>query len=79
MLFDLHISSLTVMVRFFTASFLTMKVWALQWNLSLLRSSHGDTERRFENDKKKPGENYFPVSLDLSKRTYNLLKMAGNS
>ena len=30
--------------------------------------------RRFENGKKKPGENSFSVSLDLTKRRYNLLK-----
>ena len=76
MLFALHISPLTVMLRFFTASFFTMKFWAWQWNISLSRSSHGDTGRRFENDKKKPGENYFRVSLDLTKRRYNLLKIA---
>ena len=32
--------------------------------------------RRFENRKKKTGENYFSVSLDLTKRRYNLLKIA---
>ena len=32
--------------------------------------------RRFENGKKKPGENSFSVSLDLTKRRYNLLKIA---
>ena len=32
--------------------------------------------RRFENGKKKPGENSFRVSLDLTKRRYNLLKIA---
>ena len=32
--------------------------------------------RRFENRKKKIGENYFSVSLDLTKRRYNLLKIA---
>ena len=32
--------------------------------------------RRFENGKKKPGENSFSVSLDLTKRRYNLLKFA---
>ena len=32
--------------------------------------------RRFENGKKKPGENSFSVSLDLTKRRYNLLKVA---
>ena len=32
--------------------------------------------RRFENAKKKPGENPFSVSLDLTKRSYNLLKFA---
>ena len=31
---------------------------------------------RFENGKKKPGENSFSVSLDLTKRRYNLLKIA---
>ena len=31
---------------------------------------------RFENGKKKPGENSFSVSLDLTKRRYNLLKFA---
>ena len=31
--------------------------------------------RRFGNGKKKPGENYFSVSLDLTKRRYNLLKI----
>ena len=31
--------------------------------------------RRFENGKKKPGENSFSVSLDLTKRRYNLLKI----
>ena len=30
--------------------------------------------RRFENGKKKPGENSFSVSLDLTKQSYNLLK-----
>ena len=29
---------------------------------------------RFENGKKKPGENSFSVSLDLTKQSYNLLK-----
>ena len=32
--------------------------------------------RRFENGKKKPGENSFSVSLDLTRRRYNLLKIA---
>ena len=32
--------------------------------------------RKFENGKKKRGENYFSVSLDLTKRRYNLLKFA---
>ena len=32
--------------------------------------------RRFENGKKKPGESSFSVSLDLTKRRYNLLKFA---
>ena len=32
--------------------------------------------RRFENGKKKPGENSFSVSLDLTKRRYNFLKIA---
>ena len=32
--------------------------------------------RRFENGKKKPGENSFSVSLDLKKQRYNLLKIA---
>ena len=31
---------------------------------------------RFENGKKKPGENSFSVSLDLTNRRYNLLKFA---
>ena len=33
--------------------------------------------RRFENGKKKAGENSFSVSLDLTKRRYNLLKAQG--
>ena len=32
--------------------------------------------RRFENGKKKPDENSFGVSQDLTKRLYNLLKIA---
>ena len=32
--------------------------------------------RKFENGKKKRGENSFSVSLDLTKRRYNLLKFA---
>ena len=32
--------------------------------------------RRFENGKKKPGGNCFSVSLDLTKRRYNLLKIS---
>ena len=32
--------------------------------------------KRFDNGKKKPGENSFSVSQDLIKRKYNLLKIA---
>ena len=48
----------------------TFKSWKYRQDVYRNRS------RRFENSKKKPGENYFSVSLDLTKRRYNLLKIA---
>ena len=47
-----------------------LKSWRYGQNVCWNRS------RRFENGKKKPGENSFSVSLDLTKRRYNLLKFA---
>ena len=35
-----------------------------------------ESTKEIENGKKKPGENSFSVSLDLTKRRYNLLKLA---
>ena len=61
-----------------------MKVRAWQWNQSLTSSGHGDTGKMFtgidqEDLKmagKKTGEVSFSVSLDLTKRRYNLLKFS---
>ena len=46
------------------------KSWRYKWDV------YRNRPRRFENGKKKPGENSFSVSLDLTKRRYNLLKIA---
>ena len=46
-----------------------LKSWRYGQNVWWNRS------RRFENGKKKPGENSFSVSLDLTKQSYNLLKL----
>ena len=53
---------------------LTMKSVNLSWRYR--QDVYRNRPRRFENGKKKPGENSFSVSLDLTKRRYNLLKLA---
>ena len=40
------------------------------------QNAYRNRPRRFDNGKKKPGENSLSVSLDLTKRRYNLLKFA---
>ena len=51
---------------------ITIKIKSWRYRKDVYRNR----PRRFENGKKKPGENSFSVSLDLTKRRYNLLKIA---
>ena len=56
---------------------LTMKSITIKFKSWRYRQDvYQNRPRRFENGKKKPGENSFSVSLDLTKRRYNLLKIA---
>ena len=59
------------------SSGLTMKPIIIKFKSWRYRQNvYRNRPRRFENGKKKPGENSFSVSLDLTKRRYNLLKFA---
>ena len=49
---------------------INFKSWRYRQNV------YRNRPRRFENGKKKPGENSFSVLLDLTKRRYKLLKLA---
>ena len=57
------------------SSGLTMKPIIIKFKSWRCRENfYRNRPRRFENNKKKPGENSFSVSLDLTKQRYNLLK-----
>ena len=59
------------------SSNLTMKSIIIKFKSWRYRQDvYQNRPRRFENDKKKPGENSFSASLDLIKQRYNLLKFA---
>ena len=59
------------------SSGLTMKPIIIKFKSWRYRQNvYRNRPRRFENGKKKPGENSFSVSLDLTNRRYNLLKFA---
>ena len=59
------------------SSGLTMKPMNIKFKSCRYRQDiYRNRPRSFENGKKKPGENSFSVSLDLTKRRYNLLKIA---
>ena len=59
------------------SSGLTMKSIIIMFKSWRCRQNvYRNRPRKFENPKKKPGENSFSVSLDLIKRRYNLLKFA---
>ena len=59
------------------SSGLTKKLIIIKFKSRRYRQNvYRNRPRRFENGKKKPGENSFSVSLDLTKRRYNLLKFA---
>ena len=59
------------------SSGLTMKPIIIKFKSWRYRQNvYRNRPRRFENGKKKPGENSYSVSLDLTKRRYNLLKFA---
>ena len=56
---------------------LTMKSIIIKFKSWRYRQDvYRNRQRRFENGKKKPGDNSFSVSLDLIKQRYNLLKIA---
>ena len=58
-------------------SALTMKPIIIKFKSWRYRQDvHRNGPRRFENVKKKPGENCSSVSLDLTKPRYNLLKIS---
>ena len=59
------------------SSGLTMKRIIIKFNSWRYRQNvYRNWPRRFENGKKKPGEISFSVSLDLTKRRYNLYKFS---
>ena len=59
------------------SSGLTMKPIIIKFKSWRYRQNvYRNQPMRFENGKKKPGENSFSVSLDLTNRRYNLLKFA---
>ena len=56
------------------SSGITMKLFMKFKSWRYRQEDYRNRPRRFENSKKKPGKNSFNVSLDLTKRRYNLFK-----
>ena len=56
------------------SSGITMKLFMKFKSWRYRQEDYRNRPRRFENSKKKPGKNSFNVSLDLTKRKYNLFK-----